>query len=345
MDEGSAARYAQLLEAFCKGSSPAVLEQVTALSADLVRAAIPSQDIMALHSKLAETMHLHEDPVAHIASEHFLLEVMIAYGVAYSILAERLLVEAGARAEIEHGRSDDADRAQQERLDLLAGVSHELGGPLTVVKGNVHAIRRFLEAKQSWPDELTEREEDIQFAVDRMLALREDLSAASRNEHRSLELVPVHLGHCLHRVVRWARATATTKRISMTEENAATCPLVLGDESSMQSIFSNLLSNAVRYTLEGGSVTVRTSNLEGGYCVEVTDTGIGISPDDQPRIFERFYRTREAEREVAFGLGLGLAITRDLVTAMAGTITVSSVPGSGSTFTVMFPCVDLSCGE
>lgn len=213
-----------------------------------------------------------------------------------------------------------------------------------VVKTNVASIRRFLEERGGWPDDLNQREADVAFAVGRMVSLREELLAASRNEQRELEIVPLPLVHILARGVRWGRINAAGK-VQLTEDYASNLPYVMGDDGALHSIFTNLLSNAIRYTPPGGSVTVRV-RADGAYVVvEVMDTGIGISEDDQLRIFERFYRTEEAKNSVTFGVGLGLAITRDLVSSLTGTIEVQSKVGEGSTFKVAFPAASKSSGD
>jgi signal transduction histidine kinase len=210
-----------------------------------------------------------------------------------------------------------------------------------VIKGNVRSIRQFLEERESWPEELSQREDDVEFAVERVLALREELLAASRNESRELEIAPVQLHRALQRVTRWGRVAAQEKGLSLAESYEAANPYVIADEWGVQSIFSNLLSNAIRYTPVGGSIVIRTHDDDLGVAVEIADTGIGVSEQDQPRLFERFYRTEEAKKAVPFGIGLGLAITRDLVSAMGGSITLTSELGSGTTFKVTFLLAEL----
>ena len=342
MDEAFGLRYREILAAFCNSRSEEELETVRALTRELVAASVASDEIVALHEAAVKDSAVLQGPANAMTVQRFLLEVMIAYGVAYSAIAERLLADARTAAGLAVTRAGDLDRLDRERLELLAGVSHELGTPLTVVKGNVAAIRRFLEANHNWPEELSQGEDDVEFAIERMLALREDLLAASRNEQRELEMVPLHLVHCLQRVVRWAQVGASEKGVQLVHEYPPDIGYVLGDEGAVQSVFSNLLSNALRYTLAGGAIRVTTANKDSGVSVEVRDTGIGISEADQQRIFERFYRTPEAQKVATFGLGLGLAITRDLVSAMGGTIEVESSPRLGSMFRVTLPFADMS---
>jgi signal transduction histidine kinase len=264
--------------------------------------------------------------------------VLFAYGAAYSAIADRLLADADAA---ELARAEGAEIAEKSRLALLAGVSHELGNPLTIVKVNVASIRKFLEERGHWPEDLNQREADVTFAVERMMMLREELLAASRNEQRALDVVPQPLHHVIRRVVRWGRISAEEKAIHLTDDCAADLPYIMADEGALQSILTNLLSNAVRYTGNGGSIAVRAWHEHPNILIAFSDTGIGISEEDQLRIYERFFRTEEGKSAVVFGIGLGLAITRDLVSSMGGTITVESELGSGTTFTVALPAADL----
>jgi signal transduction histidine kinase len=104
----------------------------------------------------------------------------------------------------------------------------------------------------------------------------------------------------------------------------------------LRSLFTNLIENSLQYTLHGG-VTVRTHAAPGSILVEVSDTGIGIEPDDLERIFDRFYRAHSARHLRASGTGLGLAIVRRIIELHGGSIAVHSQPGAGSTFTIRLP--------
>ncbi|MEO8458655.1 MAG: HAMP domain-containing sensor histidine kinase [Chloroflexota bacterium] len=330
-----AERYASLLKRFTSSEDPAaVLEAAAALSQDFLADGIAPLEIQRIHdAAIAEGVDPADAP-ALVAAHRLLLEVLFAYAAAYSSLSEKLLADADAE---QQAVMEVAERAEQNRLALLAGVSHELGSPLMIVKGNVASIRKFLEERGSWPDDLNEREADVEFAIDRMMSLREELLAASRDETRELEIVELPLPGVVRRVIRWGQAAAAEKSIQLIEDSAPDLPFVVADEVALQSILTNLLSNAIRYTEAEGTVTV-TARHEGDIvAIEVADTGIGISEEDQLRIYERFYRTVEGKKAVAFGIGLGLAITRDQVSSLAGTIEVRSQVGVGSTFRVTLP--------
>ena len=324
-------QYAALFERFCSSEEPARLtEAVLALCREFITAGLSAMDIKGIHDRVVDDLTDPSDPRV-VAAHRMLLEMLFAYGAEFSALSERLLAEADAA---ELAAAAGAERAEDARLALLAGVSHELGNPLMVVKANVASIRKFLKERGSWPEDLNQRESDVVFAVDRMIALREELLAASRNEQRELEIVGLPLTHILGRVVRWGEQSAAEKSIQLTVDCRPDLPYVMADIGALQSILTNLLSNAIRYTRPGGSINVTAVGEGGHVVVEVTDTGIGISEDDQPRIYERFYRTEEAKEAAAFGVGLGLAITRDLLSSIGGTIDLTSQVGVGSTFRV-----------
>jgi len=233
----------------------------------------------------------------------------------------------------------EVDRSDTKLLELLADVCHELGNPLMVIKSNLSSIHRYLLDHALWPRELDQREVDLEFAVERMLALREELLIATRSQVDQIELGPTNLSLCLERVCRMARLSAQEKALTFTEEYSSSRPYVIGNDWAVQSICSNLLSNAVRYTMEG-SVHLKVLNKGPTVIVEVSDTGVGISEVEQTRIYERYYRTPMAQEMNAGGIGLGLAITRNLIEALGATIEVESYTGIGSTFRVAFSAAE-----
>jgi two-component system, OmpR family, sensor kinase len=332
--------YARLLDRFWSSEDRSVLtDAATSLGHQFLAAEIGPMDIKAIHdAAVAEHVDV-DDGQALVAAHRLLVEVLLAYGVAYSAKSESLLAAADAA---EQARAQGAERAEQNRLALLAGVSHELGNPLMVVQFNVSSIRKFLEERGSWSEDLNEREADVGFAIKRMLSLREELLAASRDEKRELEIAPVPLPHVVKRVVRWAQPNASAKSIELTQDCAPGLPYVMADDAALESILTNLVSNAIRYTGAGGSVTVKAHREGDDVVVEVIDNGIGISEEDQLRIYERFYRTDTAKASAKFGVGLGLSITRDLVSSLAGRIDVTSQVGVGSTFTVALPAAHVT---
>jgi signal transduction histidine kinase len=134
------------------------------------------------------------------------------------------------------------------------------------------------------------------------------------------------------------RALAGEKGLAWQTEIAPNLGVLEMDPERMAQVLGNLISNAIKYTPAGGTVTVKGGGEETAVFFSVCDTGPGIDPDEQERVFEPFYRS-QAQRRFPQGLGLGLTIARDLVNAHGGTLTLDSAPGQGSCFTVTLPRV------
>ena len=127
------------------------------------------------------------------------------------------------------------------------------------------------------------------------------------------------------------------KGIRVEFEVPKTAVMLQGDEEALRQMTSNLLDNALKYTPENGEVRVRLKKVAGSAIIEVQDTGMGIEPRDQDRIFERFYRVDKARSRELGGTGLGLAIVKHIALAHGATVSVRSSPGQGSTFRVTMP--------
>ncbi|OAI43750.1 hypothetical protein AYO38_02440 [bacterium SCGC AG-212-C10] len=330
-------KYTDLLQEFCENGGEDVLYRASLLSQDFIAAGLAPDELVALHTDAVQTVVKPFDARSLVTSQQLLLEVMIAYGVRYSEYAEFRLAEAKKAAENEQLRATAATRESESRMELLSAVSHELATPLTVAKGNVEAIRRFLSENNRLSHELSTRAIDAEMAIERLLSLREELLAASRNETRELELGPLHVENAVTRAVNWAAQAAKDKSIDLKCEFGASDSSINADPDAMQSILGNLLSNAIRYTPPGGTVSVVTRVEDGRVVVDIRDTGIGLTEDAKERLFERFYRAPEAKQVATWGMGLGLAIASDLARALGATISADGAPGCGSTFTVSFP--------
>ncbi|HEX6030243.1 MAG TPA: ATP-binding protein [Tepidiformaceae bacterium] len=331
--------YTEILREFVRAENEEALYQASLLSQQFISRGVLPDEIVAMHTAAVQEVVRPHDPRGLVASQQLLLEMMIAYGVKYAEYAEFRLAEARKAAEEEHNRVEEAERTEQERLELLAMISHELGTPLTVARGNVAAIRRFLAENNKLSDDLSSRAIDAEVAIDRLLARREELVAASRNERRGLELAPLDLHNAVTRAVKWAQGGAIDKGVMLSSGLDAEHSRVIGDPDALQSILGNLLSNAIRYTPAGGAVTVCTRNDHDQVVVEIADNGIGMSQEAQHHLFERFYRAAEAKQMASWGLGLGLAIAKELADALDATITAQSKQGQGTTFAVRFPLV------
>lgn len=329
--------YLEILREFCASGTEECLYRASLLSQQFISAGLPPDEIVAMHTAAVQAVVKPHDPRALVSSQQLLLEVMIAYGVRYSEYAEFRLMEAKKAAEAEHLRADVATKGEQERIELLAVISHELGNPLTIAKGNVSAIRRFLAENNRLSHDLSTRAIDAEVAIERLLSLREELMAASRQEPRELELGPIMVDSAVIKATKWAGPAASDKNIDLHSEFHAKHNLVIGEPDALQSIFGNLLSNAIRYTPAGGRVSVVTLDHDDEVVVEIRDTGIGFDPAVKAHLFERFYRAAEAKQVAVWGLGLGLAIANELAQALGARLSADGELGKGATFRVSFP--------
>ncbi len=173
--------------------------------------------------------------------------------------------------------------------------------------------------------------------MERLSQLSRDLVEANRDESPKIFLDSLELGPILSRAVEWARLSGDAEELNIRIEPDDTPLFICGNEDALLSVFGNLLSNAVRYTHPGGTVTLRRGT-DGSYAwVEVADTGIGMAPEVQARVFEKFYRAPQAREMELQGLGLGLSLVKKLVEAHEGQIDLQSMEGVGTTFRVTLP--------
>jgi signal transduction histidine kinase len=322
-----------------------VLYQASLLSRQFVEQGVGPEEIVALHVEAFDLATEHQPYRSRLQSGadglQFLLEVMIAYGMQHQAYMELRLAElhhqAEATADLERQRAalaEQAEQAEQAKVELLATIAHELGTPLTAARGYVDYAQRLIRGGrlEAVPAALGSARE----AIDRLSHLTADLVRSSHGDALALEFAPLDLAEVLARACAWAQEATRDKAIQVRYLASDPVPLT-GNADALLTVFGNLLSNAIRYTPDGGTVDVRLWRGSSGVCVEVQDTGIGMPPEVQARIFDKFYRASEARRMSAAGLGLGLALAQNLVAAHGGTITVESTPGMGSTFRVLLP--------
>src|SRR3989475_3635595 len=228
-------------------------------------------------------------------------------------------------------------RLEQVRTEFVASVSHELCTPLTAIQG-------YLETLLSGA--LEERENARRFLevvfrrTERLGRLLSDLTDPSNIElgRVSLKLAPTRLDEVVDAVLAIMGPRAESGQVALRSDVASDLPPVLADRDRLVQVVINLVDNAVKYTPEGGSVTVTARSVAGGQLeVAVIDTGVGIPTADLPRITERFYRVDKARSRELGGTGLGLAIVRHLVVAHGGQLRIESEPGRGTSVYVTAP--------
>jgi signal transduction histidine kinase len=335
--------YDQVLAEYVSSGSEAALYQASLLSQSCIVSGLGPEDIVALHFESLEKVLTERRPLERVRlvgdAQQFLLEVMIAYGVQYREYLELKLKEslrdAECQAEQDRARVLDAERLDRERSELLAIIAHELRTPLTAALGSLDLANRSLAGGRT--DRVSPLLGSTREALQRLSRLSADLVEVSRGTAPDLRFAPLALGDVVVQACAWAEAAAAEKGVTFVVEQPATYSAVYADSDALLSVLGNLLSNAVRYTPAGGQVTVRQGHEPDWAWVEVTDTGIGMSDEVQARIFEKFYRAPEARDVEVQGLGLGLALVRQLVDGHGGRVEVDSALGRGSTFRVLLP--------
>ena len=227
----------------------------------------------------------------------------------------------------------EAERIEMMRRDFIANASHELRTPLTVING-------FLEIAQSQPDlDQAVRMSHLKLMIEqgqRMQNLVEDMLTLTRLESIDYPLRPEHVSihHLLDQIRQEAEALSGGRHaISLTIDG----PDIEGSTDELRSAFSNLVSNAVRYTPEGGRIDIKWKNTETGPQFSVKDSGIGIRPEHIVRLTERFYRVDKSRSRETQGTGLGLAIVKHVLLRHGAVLAIESQPEMGSTFIVKFP--------
>jgi signal transduction histidine kinase len=229
-----------------------------------------------------------------------------------------------------------ADRELDRMRDaFVATVSHELRTPLTSISG-------FLEMMEDEEHALgtagRQYLDVIRRATERLHALVEDLLCVAQIEAKRIELAlaPVDLGALAARAVESARPAAAERAIALAVVTDHP-PAVLGDAKRLSQVLDNLVSNAVKFTPDGGSVTIEVGANGAGARLVVADTGIGVPADEQTQVFSRFFRASSATRRAIPGTGLGLAICHALVEQHGGAIEFRSREGEGTEVVVTLP--------
>ncbi len=226
------------------------------------------------------------------------------------------------------------DKAFHQIRQFSADASHELQTPLTILRGELEFTLRAPRDEIEYQRAIASALEEI----DRLSNLVDGLLYLARTDAGVARMGsdPVDLAQLIHEVCKrldWLANQAAVRLIEGLVEPVS----AQGDHVRLQQLLSNIVQNGLKYTPAGGAVTVSLKGDQDHAVIEVTDTGVGLSPDEQSQIFQPFYRATDARSTGGGGAGLGLSIARAIAEGHGGRISVKSLPGEGSTFTISLP--------
>jgi PAS domain S-box-containing protein len=226
-------------------------------------------------------------------------------------------------------------KAQQMQSTFISIISHELKTPVALIKGYAGTLRR---EDAKWDTNTIKNSlKVIEEEADRLTGLIENLLAASKLQADgiNLSLGDVRLDSLVMRAVE--RFQVQTKYHKLISDFQPNFPLIQGDETRLRQVIDNLISNAIKYSPKGGEIRISGTYDARNVTVEITDHGVGISAEDQERVFERFFRVEDALSRTTQGTGLGLYLAKAVIDAHRGKLVVKSQPGKGSTFRFTLP--------
>ncbi|MBQ8552499.1 MAG: HAMP domain-containing protein [Clostridia bacterium] len=224
----------------------------------------------------------------------------------------------------------------KSRREFVANVSHEMRTPLTSIKGACETILSDPDMEPDMEDFFLHMAVD---ECDRMTRIVSDLLVLSRLDNKrtqwSIEAFDPH--KILTHICEVMRVDADAHSHELIYAPSGTLPEITADKERIEQVIINIISNAIKYTPDGGTINIGARAADEGLEICVRDTGIGIPEEDLPHLFERFYRVEKSRTSETGGTGLGLAIAKEIVEAHGGTISIESIRGKGSTVTLLLP--------
>lgn len=315
--------------------------------------------ILLMNKRLRDFLRIDKDPtgrkplevirnieVQEIADRSFRLETGLESKEVTLLVPDEKILSIHATPVVRDAKTEGAvlvfyditelRHLEKIRKDFVANVSHELRTPTSNIKGYAETLLDgALDDRKNAKDFVDIIYNDAM----RLEALINDLLDLSKLESGKikLSLQKTHIRPLTERVIASLRQQTDAKSIQMRSDISEAIPPVKVDEAMIIQVLVNLITNAIKYTPQGGSITLSCRDLEDFIQVDVADTGIGIPEEDLPRIFERFYRVDKARSRELGGTGLGLSIVKHIIQSHGGDVFVSSVVSQGSTFSFTIP--------
>ena len=253
--------------------------------------------------------------------------------------AGRVVRWFGTNTDVESERAarEAAERANQAKTDFLATMSHELRTPLNAIAGHTELLE--IGVHGAVTDAQQEALARIQRSQRHLLGLINDVLNFAKLEagHVEYAVADVDVREVVDELVPLVSPQLAAKSLSFGQDQCAPGRLVRADREKLQQVLLNLVSNAIKFTARGGTIRLGSDERDDVVAVWVEDTGIGIADEHLTRVFAPFVQIDRRLNAPGEGTGLGLAISRDLARGMGGDLTVESVPGRGSTFTLTLP--------
>jgi len=230
----------------------------------------------------------------------------------------------------------EQEKIERIRKEFISNVSHEFRTPLTLISGFIETLKMWenLPAKDRYRSL-----EILEIETGRLSKLISELLLISEIEHKidNISLVPIDAAKLIEDGMESLRSFYEAKHQIIKKSIDLPFPILYGNDSWFFHAFKNIFENAIKYTPDGGCITVKAEANDMLLRVSVSDTGIGIPDEEQEKIFERFYRVEKARSSKTGGSGIGLAIVKDIMSLFDGYVEVKSKVGSGSTFILVFP--------
>ncbi|MBE7050579.1 MAG: cell wall metabolism sensor histidine kinase WalK [Ruminococcaceae bacterium] len=233
----------------------------------------------------------------------------------------------------------EREKLDKTRKEFVANVSHELRTPLTTVKSYTETLQEMIADENVDVETIGGFLGVINSEADRMTRLVRDLLLLSSLDHSINDMLKSELdvASLTKGIVEKLQHSAKEKNQTLTYEPTNTIPFVYGNSDRLEQVITNIITNALKYTPDGGNILVSTMHMFNTVTIKVKDNGIGIPQKDIEHIFERFYRVDKARSRQMGGTGLGLAIAKEIIEAHDGSISIKSKPGQGTTVMIKIP--------